>query len=57
MVPFTLDLTEEPEQVIRKAIDLLKARDRLESGDTAVIVANVTTSEGQSNAIQIRTME
>ena len=57
VVPFTLDLTEEPEVVIRKALDLLSARDRLESGDTAVIVANVTTSEGQSNAIQIRTME
>ena len=57
VVPFTLDLTEEPEQVILNALDLLKARGRLESGEPVVIVANVDTSEGHTNAIQVRAIE
>ena len=57
VVPFTLDLADEPEQTVRNALDLLKARERLVRGDTAVIVADVTTSDGQSNAIQVRTIE
>ena len=57
VVPFTLDLTEEPERVILNALDLLKARGRLESGEPVVIVANVDTSEGHTNAIQVRAIE
>ena len=57
VVPFTLDLTEEPEQVVLNALELLKAHDQLERGDSVVVVANVTTSYGQSNAIQVRTIE
>ena len=57
VVPFTLDLTEEPEQVVFQALELLKAHDRLESGEPVVVVANVTTSNGYSNAIQVRTIE
>ena len=57
VVPFTLDLTEEPEQAVLHALELLKAHDRLESGEPVVIVANVTTSYGHSNAIQVRTIE
>ena len=57
VVPFTLDLTEEPEQVVFHALELLKAHHRLESGEPVVIVANVTTSNGYSNAIQVRTIE
>ena len=57
VVPFTLDLTEEPEQAVLHALELLKAHDRLESGEPVVIVANVTTSNGYSNAIQVRTIE
>ena len=56
-MPFTLDLTEEPEQAVLYALELLKAHDRLESGEPVVIVANVTTSHGHSNAIQVRTIE
>ena len=57
VVPFTLDLTEEPEQTVLHALELLKAHNRLETGEPVVIVANVTTSDGHSNAIQVRTME
>ena len=57
VVPFTLDLTEEPERVILNALELLKARGRLESGEPVVIVANVDTSEGHTNAIQVRAIE
>ena len=57
VVPFTLDLTEEPEQVILNALELLQARDRLESGEPVVVVANVTTSEGHTNAIQVRAID
>ena len=56
-MPFTLDLTEEPEQAVLHALELMKAHDRLEGGDPVVIVANVTTSNGYSNAIQVRTIE
>ena len=57
VVPFTLDLTEEPEQVVLHALELLKAHGRLESGEPVVVVANVTTDFGYSNAIQVRTIE
>ena len=57
VIPFTLDLTEEPDQAVLHALELLKAHDRLESGEPVVIVANVTTSNGHSNAIQVRTIE
>ena len=57
VVPFTLDLTEEPEQVVLHALELLKAHGRVESGEPVVVVANVTTNYGQSNAIQVRTIE
>ena len=57
VVPFTIDLTDEPEQTVRNSLDLLRGRGLLVTGDTAVIVANVTTSEGQSNAIQVRAIE
>ena len=57
VVPFTLDLTEEPEQVVLQALELLKRHDRLESGETVVIVANVATNNGHSNAIQVRTID
>ena len=57
VVPFTLDLTEEPEQVVLQALELLKRHDRLDSGETVVIVANVTTNNGHSNAIQVRTLD
>ncbi len=57
VVPFTLDLTEEPEQVVLHALELLKEHGRLESGEPVVVVANVTTDFGYSNAIQVRTIE
>ena len=57
VVPFTLDLTEEPEQVVLHALELLKAHGRLESGEPVVVVANVATDFGHSNAIQVRTIE
>ena len=57
VVPFTLDLTETPEQTVLHALETLKAHDRVVSGEPVVIVANVTTSEGQTNAIQVRSVE
>ena len=57
VVPFTIDLTEEPEQVVLHALELLKAHGRLESGEPVVVVANVTTDFGHSNAIQVRMIE
>ncbi len=57
VVPFTLDLTEEPEQAVLHAVERLRAHDRLVSGEPVVIVANVATSHGHVNAIQVRTME
>ena len=57
VVPFTLDLTEEPEQSVVLALERLRAHDRLVSGEPVVIVANVAASHGHVNAIQVRTME
>ncbi len=57
VVPFTLDLTEEPEQVVLHALELLKSHGRLESGEPVVVVANVATDFGHSNAIQVRMIE
>ena len=57
VVPFTLDLTEEPDQAVVLALERLRAHDRLVSGEPVVIVANVATSHGLVNAIQVRTVE
>ncbi len=57
IVPFTIDVSGEPDETVVDALERLKAHDRLESGEPVVIVANVATRHGFVNAIQVRTME
>ncbi len=57
IVPFTIDVSGEPDETVVDALERLKAHDRLESGEPVVIVANVASRHGFVNAIQVRTME
>ena len=57
VVPFIIDVSGDPEETVVGALDRLRAHDRLVSGEPVVIVANVATSGGYVNAIQVRTME
>lgn len=57
VVPFIIDVSGDPEETVVQALERLHAHNRLESGEPVVIVANVATSHGFVNAIQVRTME
>ncbi len=57
IVPFMIDVSGDPDQTVVRALDRLKKHDRLVSGEPVVIVANVATTHGYVNAIQVRTME
>ena len=52
-----IDVSGDPDQTVVRALDRLRKHDRLVSGEPVVIVANVATSHGYVNAIQVRTME
>ena len=57
IVPFMIDVSGDPDETVVRALERLKKHDRLVSGEPVVIVANVATSHGYVNAIQVRTME
>ena len=56
IVPFMIDVSGDPEETVVRALERLEKHDRLVSGEPVVIVANVATSHGYVNAIQVRTM-
>ena len=57
IVPFMIDVSGDPDATVVRALERLQKHDRLVSGEPVVIVANVATSHGYVNAIQVRTME
>lgn len=57
IVPFMIDVSGDPDETVVRALERLEKHDRLVSGEPVVIVANVATSHGYVNAIQVRTME
>ena len=56
VVPFKMDLFDDPDKTIEVAFQRLRSHDRLVLGDPVVIVSDVATREGTVTAIQVRTV-
>ncbi len=54
VVPFEMELSEEPEQTVVDAFARLRTHNRLVPGDQIVVVSDVATTHGDVSAIQIR---
>ncbi len=54
VVPFQMELSDDPEQTIVDAFERLQRHDRLVAGDPIVVVSDVATRHGDVTAIQVR---
>ncbi|MET0391360.1 MAG: pyruvate kinase [Polyangiales bacterium] len=57
VVPFKMDFSSDPEKTIRAALDRLRKRERVLSGDQVVIVSDVTAGDQRVASIQVRVCE
>jgi pyruvate kinase len=55
--PFHLEFSDNPEETIQRAFDILKAGGWSKPGDTLVVLTNVLASERVVDSIQIRVVE
>lgn len=54
VIPFQMELADHPEESIRRAVDLLKAHDLIESGNPIVILSDILNREFDTDAILLR---
>lgn len=54
MVPFRLDLAEDPEETLRRALDLLRGRGLVSAGDPVVVVSDVLLPVFDDAAVLLR---
>ena len=54
VIPYKITFSSDPEKTLRNALNLLKAKEGFDAGDTVVVVSDVLTGEQQVPAIQIR---
>ena len=57
VVPFEMELSEEPDETVVAAFEPLRHHNRLVSGDQIVVVSDVATVHGNVSAIQVRTVD
>ncbi len=57
VVPFKMELSDEPEQTVVDAFERLKRHNRLVPGEPIVVVSDVATSHGDVSAIQVRSVD
>ena len=56
VVPFKMDLSDDPDETLAAAFQRLRSHDRLVPGDPVVVVSDVVTRDGKVTAIQVRTV-
>ena len=56
VVPFKMDLSDDPDETLAAAFHRLRSHDRLVPGDPVVVVSDVVTRDGNVTAIQVRTV-
>jgi pyruvate kinase len=57
VVPFKMDFSSDPEKTIRAALERLRKRSRVLSGDQLVIVSDVMAGDQRVTSIQVRVCE
>ncbi|MBM62347.1 MAG: pyruvate kinase [Acidobacteria bacterium] len=57
VVPFRMDLSDDPDDTIAAAFQRLRSHDRLEPGDPVVVVSDVAAGSRTVTAIQVRNVE
>jgi pyruvate kinase len=57
VVPFKMNFSNDPEKTIRAALERLRKRSRVLSGDQVVIVSDVTAGEQRVTSLQVRVCE
>jgi pyruvate kinase len=56
VVPFKMDFSSDPEKTIRAALERLRTRSRVLSGDQVVVVSDVMAGDQRVTSIQVRVM-
>jgi pyruvate kinase len=57
VVPFKMDFSNDPEKTIRAAIERLRQRSRVETGDEIVILTDVVAGDQRFTSLQVRKIE